>query len=114
MLCNFPRSVCIIFFFQKVVLSFVTYSPPTLICTNAFKNGTFYKAPSRKKKLIYIYIYIDERVYNFSEGNNYFAKRNKFGMKWNSSFGKKYSFGRSEKNLKNHLAHKQVLCNNVI
>jgi hypothetical protein len=72
--------------------------------------------PARKNLYIYIYIYIyiDERVYNFSEGNNYFARRNKFGMKWNSSFGKKYSFGRSEKNLKNHLTHKQVLCNSVI
>ncbi len=59
------------------------------------QNGTFYKPPSPKKKLIYIYN--DERIYNFYVGNNYFARRNKFGMKWNSSFGEKYSFGRSEK-----------------
>jgi hypothetical protein len=62
----------------------------------ALQNGTFYKPPPPRKNL-YIYIYNDERIYNFYTGNNYFARRNKFGMKWNSSFGKKYSSGSSEK-----------------
>jgi hypothetical protein len=37
--------------------------------------------PPPPRKNLYIHIYIDERIYDFYVGNNYFARRNKFGMK---------------------------------
>jgi len=53
MLCTFLRSIHISIFLYKVVLSFGTCSPPTLICMYALHNGTFYKQyePKGKKKV---------------------------------------------------------------
>ncbi len=49
MLCTFLRSIHISIFLYKVVLSFGTCSPPTLICMYALHNGVFYKQYEPKK-----------------------------------------------------------------
>jgi hypothetical protein len=50
------------FFFQKVVLSFGTYSPPTLICMYALKKWCFLQTPLPQEKT-YTYIYIMMKGY---------------------------------------------------